>query len=175
MKYLSLFSGISGGDLALQHYHNFECLGYLDFSKYCVKIIEQRIKDGLLSDAPIFHCDIRRFIKEGYAGLYSGVVDAISAGPPCQPSSTAGKKLGEADRRNMWPQTIECIRIIRPREVYLENVSGLLQDSYYYGKILGDLASSGYITGWKMLSCAELDGSHKRDRVWIVANLTGTG
>lgn len=167
MRELSLFSGAGGGLLGT-HLLGWKPIGYVEFNDYCQRVIRQRIIDGFLPNAPIFG-DIRAFISDGYAAGYQGLVDVISGGFPCQPFSAAGKRLGADDPRNMWPATIECVRIIRPRYVFLENVAGLVT-SGYLGTILGDLAESGFDCRWKILSAAELGAPHKRDRLWIVAN-----
>lgn len=172
MKELSLFSGAGGGLLGTKLL-GWEHIGYVEFNSYCQQVIAQRIKDGLLNEAPIFS-DIRAFNSEGFAGSYKGLVDVITAGFPCQPFSVAGKNLGEDDERNMWPETIKCIRTIRPTFAYLENVSGLLA-SGYFGRILGDLAESGYDCRWRILSAAEVGAPHKRDRLWIVAHSKRVG
>ena len=169
MDYLSLFSGAAGGDLGLQHLLGWRCRGYVEWDKYCCRVLEQRIKDGLLSDAPIFCSDIRQWIANGYAASYTGLVDCVTGGPPCQPFSVAGKQAGADDPRNMWPATIECLRIIRPRFAFLENVPGILV-SGYFGTILGDLAESGYDARWRILSAAEVGAPHKRNRLWLVAH-----
>ncbi len=124
MKELSLFSGAGGGLLGTKLL-GFQHIGYVEYNDYCQQVIAQRIKDGYLDEAPIFG-DIRTFISEGYAASYKGMVDVLSAGFPCQPFSVAGKGEAENDPRNMWPPTIECIRIIRPLYAELENVPGLL-------------------------------------------------
>ncbi len=170
MNYLSLFSGGCGGDLACQHLLKWDCIGYVEWEGYCAKIIKQRIKDGFLSDAPIFNIDIREFIRRDYALSYSGMVDVITAGFPCQPFSVAGKQAGADDPRNMWPATLETIRIVRPRYCLLENVPGLLSRKHgYFETILKDLAESGYDAKWKVISAAEVGAPHLRDRVWIFA------
>ena len=69
----------------------------------------------------------------------------------------------------MWPATIATIRAVRPRFAFLENVPGLLS-SGYFGRILGDLAESGYNARWRVLSAAEVGAPHKRDRLWVVAD-----
>ena len=171
MKELSLFSGAGGGLLGTTLL-GWEHVGYVEYNDYCQRVIAQRIEDGYLTRAPIFS-DVRAFISEGFAASYTGLVDVISAGFPCQPFSTAGKRQGADDSRNMWPATIECIRVVRPRYCLLENVPGLLS-SGYFGTILGDLAESGYDARWRILSAAELGAPHKRDRLWIVANTTGS-
>ena len=166
MNELSLFTGAGGGVLGTKLL-GWTTIGYVEFNDYCQKVLSQRIKDSILDEAPIFG-DIRAFISEGYASSYTGMVDVITAGFPCQPFSVAGKQQGENDPRNMWPQTIECIRIIRPRFALLENVPGLLAHPYVR-RIFGDLAESGYDARWRVLSAAEVGAPHKRDRVFIVA------
>jgi DNA (cytosine-5)-methyltransferase 1 len=51
-------------------------------------------------------------------------VDWLTAGYPCQPFSNAGKRLGEADARHLWPYVADTIGALRPRHVLLENVRG---------------------------------------------------
>ena len=102
MRYLSLFSGAGGGDLAMQHLLGFRCVGYVEYENFCQRLLKQRIADGLLDTAPIFS-DIRDFNREGYAESYQEMVDLITGGFPCQPFSVAGKQRGHGDERNMWP------------------------------------------------------------------------
>jgi len=168
MYELSLFAGAGGGVLGTHHLLGWEAVGYVEWNEYCQRVIAARIQDGLLNKAPIFG-DVRTFISEGYAAAYSGMVDVITAGFPCQPFSVAGKQRGADDDRNMWPATMECIRIVRPRFAFLENVPGLLA-SGYFSRIVGDLAESGYDCRWRILSAVECGAPHKRDRLWIVAN-----
>lgn len=167
MNELSLFTGAGGGLLGT-HLIGWNPIGYVEFNDYCQRVIAARIKDGILDNAPIFG-DVRAFISEGYAASYQGMVDVLSAGFPCQPFSNAGKQLGVDDERNMWPATIECISLVKPRYALLENVASLLT-SGYFGTILRDLAVCGYDARWRVLSAAELGAPHLRDRVWIVAN-----
>lgn len=166
MNELSLFSGAGGGVLGSKLL-GWRTVGYVEYEKYCQEILKQRISDGVLDAAPIFG-DIRSFIREGYAKAYQGMVDVVSGGFPCQPFSVAGKGLGEADPRNMWPATLACVRIIRPPLVFLENVPGLLADPYM-GRIFGDLAESGYRVRWTCLGADDVGANHRRKRLWILA------
>jgi DNA (cytosine-5)-methyltransferase 1 len=148
-------------------------VGCVEWDDYCQRLLRQRMEDGLIETAPIFG-DIRTFISEGYARRYRGMVDVVSAGFPCQPFSVAGKQAGEDDPRNMWPSTIECIRVVRPRYAFLENVPGLL-NSGYFGRVLGDLAESGYDARWRVLGADDVGAPHRRKRLWILAESTGNG
>ncbi len=100
MRELSLFTGAGGGLLGTKLL-GWEHIGYVEINDYCQEIIRQRIKDGILDEAPIFG-DIKTFISEGYADAYKGMVDAITGGFPCQDISSAGPGGGiEAERSGL--------------------------------------------------------------------------
>jgi len=171
---LSLFSGAGGGLLGTKML-GWRCIGYVEKEPFCQQVIAARIADGLLDPAPIFG-DIRQFIDGGYAASYSGLVDVVTAGFPCQPFSVAGRGRADRDERNLWPETFRVLRIVRPRFALLENVPGLLSRRHqYFEKILADLAASGFDAGWKIVSASEVGAPHKRDRLWIMAHAAGAG
>ena len=118
---LSLFSGYGGFSLGLRLAGlQTRTVAYVEWEKYPQEILKARIKDGYLSDAPIF-ADISSFRGEQFRGL----VDIITAGFPCQPHSVAGLQRGANDDRNKWPDTLRVIREVAPRYVLLENVAGI--------------------------------------------------
>jgi DNA (cytosine-5)-methyltransferase 1 len=168
MNELSLFSGVGGGLLASKYMLGWKTIGYVEWEDYPQRVLAQRIRDGLLDEAPIFG-DIRTFVSEGYAERYRGMVDVVSGGFPCQPFSVAGRRKGESDTRNMWPATCEVIEIVKPKKVLLENVPGLISCGYI-GDVLRDLSEIGYDAKWQTLSAKEVGACHKRDRFWIVAD-----
>ncbi len=166
MNELSLFTGVGGGVLGTKSL-GWNSVGYVEFNNYCQQVIAQRIKDGCLDEAPIFG-DINEFVESGAAKKYQGFVDVVTAGFPCQPFSHAGKQQGKADKRNMWPATIQCIRDVRPRYAFLENVPGLL-NSGYFGEILSSLAQAGFDARWVVLGADDVGAPHRRKRLWILA------
>lgn len=168
MNELALFAGVGGGLLATHHLLGWRAVGYVEMAEYPCKALEARIKDGLLSPAPIFQMHTRDFIRLGIAEKYRGVADVITAGFPCQPFSGAGNLLGEQDERNGWPDTIDIIRLVQPKYVLLENVPRLLTFDYF-GTILGDLAEAGYDATWDVLSACAFGAPHTRERLFIMA------
>lgn len=172
MTELSLFTGAGGGVLASRML-GWSTIGYVEYDPYCQAVIRQRIADGLLDAAPIFG-DIRRFVSDGYAEAYSGMVDVVSGGFPCQPFSSEGKRLGELDPRNMWPATCDVLRAVQPKWAFFENVSWLLV-SGYFDRVIGDISSLGYVSRWGCLSAAEVGARHIRNRLWILAYTKETG
>jgi DNA (cytosine-5)-methyltransferase 1 len=101
-------------------------------------------------------------------------VDIVSAGFPCQPYSVAGKRDGEKDERNLWPDTIRIIREVGAEQVFLENVPGLLADGYAR-RIYGELAESGDDIEWDCISASAVGAWHRRERLWVLAHAHEAG
>ncbi|MEM9990891.1 MAG: DNA (cytosine-5-)-methyltransferase [Bacteroidota bacterium] len=110
----SLFSGIGGVDIAA------ESLGWknvfmAETNPFCRKILQGRFPQAkLMGD-----------VKTEDFTAYSGTIDVLSAGFPCQPFSTAGRRKGKADDRYLWPAVLRVLRDIKPVVFLGENVSGL--------------------------------------------------
>jgi DNA (cytosine-5)-methyltransferase 1 len=166
MRELALFSGGLGGVLGT-HLLGWRPVGYVEWNKYCQRITRQRMLDGILPEAPIFG-DIDAFLDDGYAAAYSGLVDVVTAGFPCQPYSIAGKRRADADERNKWPQTLDVLRAVGPQFALLENVPDLVSTDYF-GQILGELAEAGFDAEWGVVPAAAVGATHRRDRLWIAA------
>lgn len=95
-------------------------------------------------------------------------VDIITAGWPCQPWSLAGKGKGAADERAIWPEIAGAVRALRPRYVFLENVSAVVVLGEL-ARAAGDLAALGYVGAWRCLRAADIGAPHGRNRCFIVA------
>jgi len=162
---LALFAGAGGGLISSHYFLNHKIIGAVEYEPYCQQVLMQRQADGLLNQFPIFG-DINDFISQGYAKLYQEHCDLITAGFPCQPFSVAGKSKGKDDPRNMWPQTIECIRQVQPEFIFLENVPGLLVHDYCK-QIFGEIAEAGYSFKWTVLGASDVGCLHHRKRLWI--------
>lgn len=100
-------------------------------------------------------------------------VDILTAGYPCQPFSTAGHRKGTHDERHLWPHVHTAIRILRPRYVVLENVTGHL--NLGFNTVLGDLAQIGFNAEWATIRAADVGAPHHRDRLFILAYPNSVG
>lgn len=170
MNGLSLFSGAAIGEVVFkQRFPDYRTVGYVEIDRYCRSIIRARIRDGILDDAPIFD-DIRTF-NTRYARRYTGKVDFISAGFPCQPFSVAGIRACETDERNLWPETRDAVGIIRPHYVFLENVPGLIATQYIW-TILADLAKFGYLFESDTFGAGSIGAPYPKHRLWILCSLS---
>ena len=159
---------VSSGPVEPPHLLGWRPIGYVEWDDYCQRVLAARIADGLIPCAPIFG-DVREFAQSGAAEQYRGFADVVTAGFPCQPFSLAGMQRGADDERNMWPATAECIRMVQPESVLLENTPGLIS-SGYIREVVGDLAAMGYVGRWGVIGACHAGFPHRRERVWIVAH-----
>ena len=100
---------------------------------------------------------------------YKGI-DLLAGGVPCPPFSKAGKQLGAADERNLFPEAIRLVDECRPRAVMLENVRGLLDAVFedYRKKVERQLKALGYQTAWRLLNASDYGVPQLRPRVVFV-------
>lgn len=104
-------------------------------------------------------------------------VDMLTAGFPCQPVSAAGRQLGEADPRWLWPAVRASIRELRPQHVLIENVRNLLSadKGQLWAGILVDLVALGYGARWLTLGACHVGAAHHRHRVFALATMDARG
>lgn len=162
MYELALCAGIGALSLGLQD-AGVRTACYVERNPYRQQVLIARMQDGSLDQAPIWD-DVTTFDGRPW----SGRVDLISAGFPCQPFSSAGLRRGAEDDRHLWPDILRIIREVRPRFVLLENVRGLIVERTI-AAILGNLAEYGYDAEWRVLSAHAFGAPHERERVFIIA------
>jgi DNA (cytosine-5)-methyltransferase 1 len=105
---------------------------------------------------------------DGHA--YTGI-DLLSGGVPCPPFSIAGKRLGQDDERDLFPQALRLVEEIGPRAVLLENVRGLATHRFagYRAQMLARLHLLGYQTWWDLVHASEHGVPQLRPRFVLVA------
>lgn len=98
-----------------------------------------------LGHAPV-RLDVRHLVDMVRAGWSPGPLDLLVADPPCTPWSRAGKRKGLADERDMLRETVELIRLLRPRAYLIGNVPGLEDAPSWKAlqRVLRPLAEAGY-------------------------------
>jgi DNA (cytosine-5)-methyltransferase 1 len=164
MKHGSLFSGIGGFDLAAE-WMGWENVFHCEWNPF-----GQRVLKHYWPNAESFD-DITKtdFTK------YNGTIDILSGGFPCQPYSAAGKRLGKADERHLWPHMLRAIEEIAPRFVVGENVRGLTNwnGGMVFDEVCTDLENLGYSVAPYLIPASAKNAPHQRERIWIVAYSDG--
>lgn len=160
MRHASLFSGIGGFDLAAEWMgwtNVFNC-EWEDFPR---KVLKHHFPNA------IQYGDIR----ELDATKYRGRIDILTGGFPCQPYSTAGKRLGKEDERHLWPEMLRIIREVQPLYVVGENVLGITSwnGGMVFDEVQADLEAEGYEVLPFVLPACAVNAPHRRDRVWFIA------
>jgi len=93
---------------------------------------------------------------------------------PCQPFSTAGKGLAQADERHLWPVFFNLIKECRPEYVIGEQVASAIGKGWLDG-ISTDLGEEGYACGSAVLGAHSVGSPHIRQRLYWVAHTNDTG
>jgi DNA (cytosine-5)-methyltransferase 1 len=162
MNELALFAGAGGGILGGK------LLGWrtvcaVEWEQYPTCVLLARQNDGLLESFPIWD-DVQTFDGTTWTGL----VDVISGGFPCQDISAAGKGAGiDGERSGMWREMARIICEVRPKFVFVENSPMLTNRGL--GTVLADLAKMGFDAEWGVLGASDIGAKHHRQRIWIVA------
>lgn len=119
---ISLFSGAMGLDIGLSNAGLNIVIGQ-DFDPACVATMKANGHNVLGGD--IREISPNDLLEQ--TGLNPGEPFLICGGPPCQPFSTAGKRLGINDPRgSLFMDFIRMIDYIRPRFFIMENVKGIM-------------------------------------------------
>lgn len=163
INHLSLCSGAGGIDVALKLAlgESLRTVCYVERNARAAATVVARMGDASLDSAPLWDC------AETFDGkAWRGVVDLVSAGYPCQPFSTAGKRRGQRDPRHLWPHVRRIVAETRAELVFVENVAGHVQLGF--DAVCGDLAALGYVVEAGLVSAAEVGASHERKRLFAL-------
>lgn len=97
--------------------------------------------------------------------------DLLTAGFPCQPFSSAGKKQGISDPRGtLFATIVEILHKKQPQFLVLENVKRLLSmdSGSHFGTILHALTELGYFVEWRLLNAMHFGLPQYRERTILV-------
>jgi DNA (cytosine-5)-methyltransferase 1 len=166
MIHASLFSGIGGFDLAAE-WMGWENLFHCEWNPFGQQVLKHHFPNS------ISYNDIT---KTDFS-IHRGQVDILTGGFPCQPYSAAGKRLGKADERHLFPHMLRCIKEIKPRWIIGENVRGLVNwnGGMVFNEVYDDLEREGYEVQSFLIPAASVNAPHQRYRIWFVANSISIG
>jgi DNA (cytosine-5)-methyltransferase 1 len=169
ITHVGLCAGYGGVELGLKRViQTLRTVALCEIEAFAIANLVAKMEAGLLDPAPIW-TDLKTF---PYAEFH-GKVDILTGGYPCQPFSSAGKRLGKDDPRHLWPYIADGIRVMRPRVCFFENVEGHI--SLGLSTVISDLEEMGYSVSWGIFSASEVGAPHQRKRVFILANLKCSG
>lgn len=189
MRSAELFAGCGGLALGMSQ-AGFRHLLMAEFDANAVATVHHNRNLNIehVSHWPMERTDVRDIDWARHRAL-----DLISGGPPCQPFGIGGKKMGQDDHRDMWPEAIRAVREGAPRAFMFENVRNLAGPKFsdYLDWILAHLERPGltrrpgeshrdharrlrqsastpdYKISWQVVNAADYGAAQIRHRVLI--------
>jgi len=160
LKHIGLFEGIGGFSIAVK-LMGWETVAWCEWNEFGQKVLRHHFPEAE-GFGDIKKTDFKK---------YANTIDILTGGFPCQPYSTAGKRLGKEDERHLWPEMLRAIREIQPGWVVGENVSGLTNwnGGMVFDEVQADLENEGYKVLPFLLPACAVNAPHRRDRIWFIA------
>ncbi len=163
ITHVGLCAGYGGIELGLKRViPTLRTVALCEIEGFAIANLVAKMEAGLMDPAPVW-TDLKTFPWSEFRDC----VDILTGGYPCQPFSSAGKRLGKDDPRHLWPWIADGIRLMRPRICFFENVEGHI--SLGLREVVEELEGLGYQTTWGIFSASEVGAPHQRKRVFILA------
>lgn len=183
--HIDLFSGIGGFSLAAK-WAGFRTIAFCEIDPFCQEVLKERF--GVITESGQPRLEKRKSIKKNndtefktikrnpilipdiqdFDGSHFQGATLLTGGFPCQPFSVAGKQMGKADNRYLWPEMLRVIAEARPSWVIGENVAGIV--NMELEQVCLDLEGEGYEVQPVIIPACAKNAPHRRDRVWIIAH-----
>jgi DNA (cytosine-5)-methyltransferase 1 len=159
---LDVFSGAGGLSVGFAM-AGFEVVAGLEWDADAVATFKR-----IHPHAKVHEEDARSFAFSQYSSRASIVV----GGPPCQPWSVGGLRLGEHDPRDGIPDFIRAVREVAPLAFVMENVAGVACSiaRSRFDLVVDQLAEAGggYRVDWRVLEAADYGVPQARKRLVVV-------
>ena len=168
MNALSLFSGCGGDTLGLNN-AGIQVKWFSEIEKNMRESHDQNFKNCKLVGE-----DITKISDEKFEKL-KGEVDVIFAGFPCQSFSNGGKKDPSDPRGQLFIEFARATRLIQPKYIIGENVSGLLSRKTNSGEKFFDIIIQcfqeiGYTCQYHKVKAVDYGVPQPRERLIIIGS-----
>jgi DNA (cytosine-5)-methyltransferase 1 len=166
MTHASLFSGIGGFDLAAK-WMGWENIFHCEWNPFGQRVLAHHFPNSK---------SYNDITKTDFS-IHAGQIDVLSGGFPCQPYSSAGKRLGKEDERHLFPEMLRTIKEVKPTWVVGENVLGIVNwgGGLVFEEVQTDLENQGYEVQAYILPACGKNAPHKRERTWFIAHSISIG
>lgn len=163
VRYLSLCSGIEAASVAWEPL-GWQAVGFSEIEPFpCAVLAHHYPHVPNIGDMTKVH-DWRP---------YSGAVDLVVAGTPCQDFSIAGRRAGLAGERSGLAMVFtQVLSVVRPEWFVWENVPGVFSTNggRDFGTFIRALDDIGYSCGWRVLDAQFFGVPQRRRRVFVVGH-----
>ena len=161
MRVASMFSGIGGIDLGFQQ-AGFDIVWANELDKHAAATYRYNF-----GAANLLEKDIRRVNPSEIPDF-----DVLVAGFPCQSFSVAGKQRGfEDDRGKLFFEIVRIVAVKKPKIIFLENVSNLLEhdNGKTFLTVYNELVPYGYSFKYCVMDAQEYGNvPQHRERIFLI-------
>jgi DNA (cytosine-5)-methyltransferase 1 len=178
---ISLFSGCGGDTLGMERAGG-KVIAFSEMNKAAIETHNTNFPDSVFLCDPVSKSGDITKIPDAVFAQYKGGADVIFAGFPCQGVSHAGKKKATDPRNQMFRQFVRATKLIEPKFVIGENVTGLLTmksgvaetDPLLFDVIRDEFKKIGYELSHCQIEATDMGVPQKRKRILIVGWKVGT-
>lgn len=168
MKVIDLFAGVGGMSLGFEQ-AGFEIVYANEYNESIANAYKKNHPGTVVDNRDIKDIDFNEVFKP-----YTGKIDVVVGGPPCQGFSQKGKRIGLSDDRNfMFQQFLKVVKIVKPKFFVLENVPNILssENGFFKDEIISTFKELGYDIKSKVLKAENFGVPQKRRRAIFLGKL----
>lgn len=167
---IDLFAGVGGLSLGFEK-QGFDVLIANEYDKSIAAAYTENHKKTKMIVGDITSLDL----KETF-GSYTGKIDVVIGGPPCQGFSQKGQRKTIHDERNfLFKYYVAIVELVKPRYFVMENVPNLLtaENGFFYKEIEELFNKMGYSLEHGVLNASDYGVPQNRRRTVIIGKLNG--
>lgn len=121
----------------------------------------------------VLHRDIAEVSADellALCGLHTGELDILDGSPPCQGFSTAGKRIMDDPRNQLFREFVRLLAGLQPKVFIMENVSGMVKGKMklIFADILRELKAQGYTVKAWLLNAMYFGVPQSRQRMIFI-------
>ena len=142
-KVIDLFAGVGGLSLGFEN-RGFDVVLANEYDPSIAAAYERNHKGTKMICGDITSLDLQKTFSD-----YTGKIDVIIGGPPCQGFSQKGQRKTIHDERNfLFKYYVKVVELVKPQYFVMENVPNLLTaEGGYFRKEIEELFNSmGYLS-----------------------------
>ena len=158
---IDLFAGVGGLSLGFEK-QGFDVLIANEYDKSIAAAYTENHKKTKMIVGDITSLDL----KETF-GSYTGKIDVVIGGPPCQGFSQKGQRKTIHDERNfLFKYYVAVVELVKPRYFVMENVPNLLtaENGFFYKEIEELFNKMGYSLEHGVLNASDYGVPQNRRR-----------
>lgn len=167
---IDLFAGVGGLSLGFEK-QGFEVLIANEYDKSIADAYTENHKNTKMIVGDITSLDL----KETF-GPYTGKIDVVIGGPPCQGFSQKGQRKTIHDERNfLFKYYVAVVELVKPKYFVMENVPNLLtaEGGFFFKEIEELFNKMGYSLEHGVLNASDYGVPQNRRRAVIIGKLNG--